>query len=272
MEQASESERVKLSHQIVKDYGVVVESDARAAQLFGLAGLPNRMRFEDLLKIWMDKYPDTETTWFDSCCEQIMRGAGRGFPVIRQTPMRKVGGDSDFTPVLSRIRQVPFAGSVQFDLYWYNLSDLRAVPVTSKMIPMRNFFFKNLGKIDPQSLKLMDLEGELEQRGLNRIPIFNGEDHPMYIIHRSMIETFALAQMWAGNSGDLSLADLLADQEKKQMFESTFVVVKRQATLAEAKSAMLARPGCSDVFVTAGGSRNEPVQGWLANVDITRSS
>ena len=67
------------------------------------------------------------------------------------------------------------------------------------------------------------------------------------------------------------LADLLADQETKQMFENTFVVVKRQSSLAEAKSAMLTRPGCSDVFVTAGGGRNEPVQGWLTNVDIARS-
>jgi hypothetical protein len=58
----------------------------------------------------------------------------------------------------------------------------------------------------------------------------------------------------------------------KSMFENTFVVVKRQATLAEAKSAMVARPGCSDVFVTAGGNLNESVQGWLTNVDIARSA
>jgi hypothetical protein len=35
---------------------------------------------------------------------------------------------------------------------------------------------------------------------------------------------------------------------------------------------MLTKPGCSDVFITAGGSRTEPVQGWLTNVDIARSS
>ena len=179
MEQASESERVKLSHQIVRDYGVVVESDARTAGLFGRAGFPSRMKFEALLRTWKGKSPDAEATWFDSCCEQIMRGAGRGFPVIQWTPMREVGGDSDFTPVLSRIRRVPFAGSVQFDIYFYNLSDPRAVPVTSKMIPTGDFFFKNLGEIDPQSLKLKDLVGELDVRALNRIPIFSGEGHPV---------------------------------------------------------------------------------------------
>jgi hypothetical protein len=276
MEQTSESERIMLSHQIVRDYAVVVESDARAAQLFGLAGFPSRMKFEALLKTWKGKYPDAEATWFDSCCEQIMTGAGRGFPVIRWTPIREVGGDADFTLVLSRVRRVPFRGSVQFDLYFYNLSDPRAVPVTSRMIPTGDFFYKNLGQIDPPSLKLKDLVEELTLRTLNRIPIFNGEGHPLYIVHRSMIEQFIVKQVFSAaggrNPGDLTLADLLADQEMREIFENTFVVVKRQATLAEAKSAMLARPRCSDVFVTAGGGRNEPVQGWLTNVDLARSS
>jgi hypothetical protein len=204
-----------------------------------------------------------------------MMGAGRGFPVIRWTPMKEVGGNAEFTPVLSRIRRVPFSRSVQFDLYFYNLSDPRAVSVTSRMIKKADFFFKNLGEVEPQSFKLKDLVEELDSRALNRVPIFNGEGHPMYIIHRSMIDKFIVKQVWSatGKSPDgLMLADLLADQEMRQMFENTFVVVKSQANLAEAKSAMLTRPSCSDVFVTAEGGRNEPVLGWLTNVDIARSS
>jgi hypothetical protein len=129
--------------------GLVVESDARAAQLFGQAGFPSRMKFEALLKTWKGTYPDAEPTWLDSCCEQMMMGARRGFPIIRWTPMREVGGDADFTPVLSRVRRVPFGGTVQVDLYFYNLSDPRAVPVTSRMIPIGDFFYKKLGDIDP---------------------------------------------------------------------------------------------------------------------------
>jgi hypothetical protein len=276
IEQAPESERVKLAHQIVKDYAVVVDSDARAAQLFGRAGFPSRMKFETVLTIWKDRYPDADATWFDSCCEQVMAGARRGFPVIRWTPIREIGGDSDFTPVLSRIRRVPFGGSVQFDIYFYNLSDPRAMPVTSRMIPAGDFFYKNLSEVDPQSLKLKDLVEELDLQRLNRIPILNGQGHPLYIVHRSMIDKFivkrVLSSMGDKNPNDLTLADLLADQEMKEIFENTFVIVKRQASLAETKSAMLTKPGCSDVFITAGGSRTEPVQGWLTNVDIARSS
>ena len=55
MEQASEAERVALSHQLVKNFGVIVDSDSRAAPLFGLAGFSNRMRLDALLKTWKTK-------------------------------------------------------------------------------------------------------------------------------------------------------------------------------------------------------------------------
>jgi hypothetical protein len=276
MSQASEAERVGLAQQIVQDYGIVAESDPRASQLFGQGSFQSRMKLEDLLKLWKDKNPNAEATWFESCCEQIMMGAARGFPVIRWTSLREANGNSEYTPVVSRIKARPYAGTVLFDIYFYNLSDPRAIPVTSKMIPIGAFFYKQIGKIDPVALKLTDLISELELRQLNRLPILSNESHPMYIVHRSMIDKFmiksAIAPGGAANFLNLTLADLLADPEMKAMFETTFVVVKRQATLAEAQSAMLTRPACSDVFITAGGSLKEPVQGWLTNVDMARNA
>jgi hypothetical protein len=64
----------------------------------------------------------------------------------------------------------------------------------------------------------------------------------------------------------------LADAKMRGLFERGFVVVKRQSTLADAKAAMIAREGCSDVFVTSGGTSQESVQGFLTNVEIARSS
>src|SRR5687768_2666409 len=108
--------------------------------------------------------------------------------------------------------------------------------------------------------------GELTKLGLNRVPIVSSEGHPLYIVHRSMIERFIVNHALFGtegkNPGDLTLADLLADPAMKGIFETTFAVVNRRATLAEAKSAMLGTPGCLDVFATAGGSLNEPLLGW----------
>jgi predicted transcriptional regulator len=169
---------------------------------------------------------------------------------------------------------MPYAGTVQFDLYFYNLSDPRAVPITSKMIPIKDFFHKKLGQIDPQTLKLTDLITELQSRQLNRLPILSSEGQPMYIVHRSMIDQFIVKHVLAGgaaSAGNLTLAQLLADPEMKNIFENTFVAVKRQGTLADAMSAMVTKPNCNDVCVTAGGNLNEPVLGWLTNVDIARS-
>jgi hypothetical protein len=69
----------------------------------------------------------------------------------------------------------------------------------------------------------------------------------------------------------LTLANLLDDPGMKSTFEKTYVVVGRQSTLAQAKAAMVAREGCSDVFVTNSGAPAEPVLGLLTNVDIART-
>lgn len=123
IDQARETERLNISRQIITDHALVVRSDARAAQLFGKQGLPTTTKFRELLTTWKDKYPDAETTWVDSCCEQIMVCARRGFPVICWAAMREIGGDCCFTPVVTRVQRLPFAGTVQFDVHFFNLSD-----------------------------------------------------------------------------------------------------------------------------------------------------
>lgn len=269
------TDKLKAAHQIIKEYGTIVKSDARAAQLFGLTSLPEKIKFCDLLDRWKEKFPTVDATWFDSCCEQIKVGARRGFPVVRQSPLKEVTGESEYTPVLSRVKRNPFGGSVQFDLYFYNLSDPKAVLARSRMIPKGNFFFKDLGHLSPGSIRLRDLVSELTQKQLNRVPVLDGDSRPLYIVHRSMIDKFVAGNYWrlsGTSSPDFTLADLLAEPEMKDIFETTFVAVSEQASLAEAKCAMIARPGCSDVFVTENGKRDEPVLGWLTNVDMARSS
>lgn len=276
LEKAGEAESVELAHQIVKDYAVIVESNAQTLDIFGRVKFPDNMKFETLLNGWQQKYPNEDAAWFGSCCEQIMAGAKRNFPVIRWTPIKKVNSNNEeFIPVLNRIRQVPSAETVHFYIYLYNLSDPRAITIADKMIKTENFFYKKVGAVEPQQINLRSLVTEMNTRGLNRLPIFNDEGHPMFIVHRSMIDRFFANQFMSSeniNPADLTLNDLLSDEEMKDVFQNTFVVIKRQASLAEARDAMLAKSGCSDVFITKTGARNESVQGWLTNVDITRNS
>lgn len=269
------TERKKALNEIVKEHSVVVKSDGRCAQLFGLANLADKTKFKELLKVWQERNHGVEATWFDSCCEQMRIGARREFPVIWQSSLKGESGDAGYTPVLSRVKYVPFGATMQFDFYFCNLSDPQAVLATSRMMPPEKFFYKNLGKSAPESIKLKDLVGELSKSGLNRIPVLSGEGHPLYIVHRSMIDKFVAENVFGKSNASpdsFTLADLLAEPDMKEIFKNTFVVVSKQCTLAEAKTAMLTRPSCSDVFVSENGNQDEEVMGWLTNVDIDRSN
>lgn len=273
---ASVSESLSMARQIVSEFAVVVASDPRAAQMLGLARLKETGKFSELLKLWSEQYPCEDASWFDSCCEQIVVGARAEFPVIRLTPLREVGGDKKFTPVLNRVKRISQVSKkvVQFDLYFLNLSDPRAVRVEDNMLKMGDFFYKDLGEEKPEAIKLVDLRSELNKSKLNRIPVLDG-GRAVYIVHRSMLDRF-LADNLLDNPDvsrdSFTLADLLAAPSMKETFENTFVVVGPRSNLSEVNSAMNARPGCSDAFVTANGRRDESVVGWLTNVDIARST
>jgi hypothetical protein len=269
IEQANADEKQRLSLEILAEHGVIVESSPLTPQLFGMAYFQSRLRFKDLLQMWKNKYPDAEPQWFTSCCEQFREGVSRGRPLIREAHLKEVDGEREYTPVLSRIRRIPLLRVIELDIYFYYLADPRGVSVTSIMIPNGNFFTKNLGQLRMDTIKLDKLIEEIESLGKNRVPLLNGDGCPLYIVHRSMIDQFIAKQAMKGQTvTELTLDDLLGDDAMKRMFETTFIVVSERASLAEAKSAMLSVRDCRDVFVTAGGTRDEPLLGWITNVRL----
>jgi hypothetical protein len=270
IEAAAEADLFSITRQIVCEYAVVAQSDARAAQLFGKQSLPPQVKFRQLLDYWTDKYPAGDQRWFDSCCEQIMVCVRRGLPVICRVPMRELAGDSSYTPTVTRVKRLPSSGTVQFDLYFFNLSDPRAISVTSRMIPVADLFYKRESDMD--TLRLMELIQELEMTGRNRVPILASNGGPLFVVHRSMIEQFIVPKLLRKEEvGTLTLKHLLDEPKFKSTFEKSFVVVSNRSTLADAKAAMVAREACSDVFVTDTGVSANPVIGLLTNVEITRN-
>jgi hypothetical protein len=269
---APEQDRVAKAREIVTDFGVVVEGGERTAELFGLANLSPRHAFKDMLRTWAEKAHGAEPLWFYSCCEQIAAGALRQFPVIRPATLREANGDVEFTPALSRTRRLPFAKVMQFDIYFYNLADPRAVPVTSRMLPVEDVYFKNIGATGPSGVMLGGLLDELKTKGKSRVPLVDEEMRPLFIVHRSVVDQFMLERARAGATSqalnDLTLADLLAEPGMKEMFETTFAVVGEQSTLADVRKEMANSREVRDVFVTSGGGRDEPIKGWLTNVDL----
>jgi hypothetical protein len=62
IEGVSHDERLRLSHEVVTEHAVIIKSDDRAPQLFGLASLPAKFPFAELRRIWQERFPTVDPT------------------------------------------------------------------------------------------------------------------------------------------------------------------------------------------------------------------
>jgi hypothetical protein len=275
IKEAEESERKTRTIKLARELGIVADSSPDAFRLlFNTANLGKRYPIKDLIRHWKEMHPNLEPGWFVSCCEQIVNGWLRRFPLIRPESVQQEGGDEAFVPVLSRVMQIPSDRIANFDFYFYDLSDPRATPATTRMIHKDHVSSIRIGKTRPEEINLRWLIRDLKNKGINRLPILNDDDWPLYVIHRSMFERFFSDRYLSGDESSpetLTLADLLGDELMKRFVESTFVIVSQAATLEEAKKKMNSVPDCRDVFVTPTGGKDEPIIGWLTNVRMSRS-
>jgi hypothetical protein len=151
---------------------------------------------------------------------------------------------------------------------------LGSIKVTEKMIPLTNAF---VTKDDPTSVKLLEVLKGMEASGKgDRLPVLTSDQKPRYVIHRSTIDRFIAKSATAGKTKEelenLTLADLLADTDLKDMLQTTVAVVPQNATLADAKRAMERLNWCQDVMITPAGSITEPASGWITNGIIRDNS
>jgi hypothetical protein len=151
---------------------------------------------------------------------------------------------------------------------------LRSIKVTEKMIPRSDAFIVTR---EPADMKLLEtLDGLNKQQKGNRVPIFTAQGQPRYVVHRSTIDRFIAKRATAGATTDelksLTMADILKDPEFAQNLQSTFAVISKSGTLADAKKAMESLKWCQDVFVTEAGTPAETVLGWVTNGIIEQNS
>src|SRR5207249_1769896 len=104
-----------------------------------------------------------------------------------------------------------------------------------------------------------------------RAPIFDQKQVIKALMHQSLFYRYLNEIRKDGQDpATKTLKDLLADPLLKDM-ATKLAFCGVDATLAAAKQAMEKTPQCQDVFVTASGQPDEPVVGWLTNVDITKN-
>ncbi|HEX6288876.1 MAG TPA: hypothetical protein VFZ66_06775 [Herpetosiphonaceae bacterium] len=150
---------------------------------------------------------------------------------------------------------------------------LMSIPVRDKMIGKADMHVEAITAANPANqIILIEMLSRLiqAQKG-NRIPILDENGCPEYVVHRSFIERFITNKSLSGGAqplNTLTLQDLLDDRDVGEKLKTSFALIRADGTLADAKDAMGKTPNCQDVFVTAGGTRHEPVVGWITNVII----
>jgi hypothetical protein len=153
------------------------------------------------------------------------------------------------------------------------LEKLRSVPVTTAMIPVAQADKRQLKAGETaEGLLLKDLVDQMAKAKRNRLPVLDEKGKAVYVIHLSSVTDFIAEKSLAGTKPDdvakLTIADLKT--ARTDLFDRirAWVCVPRDGTLADAKTAMEGLPNCSDVFVTESGRTDEPVIGWVTNVEI----
>jgi hypothetical protein len=153
------------------------------------------------------------------------------------------------------------------------MEKLKEIKVKDKMIRREDMSVIAKPDNDIPQIKLTDILNTISSASKGvRLPILNDKDNPVYMIHRSVVDQYLAAQALSkpppADLSALTLNDFLADKTLKDMVEKSFTAIKEDATMAEAKNAMDRTPNCQDVFVTKGGTIQEPVIGWITNVII----
>jgi len=111
------------------------------------------------------------------------------------------------------------------------------------------------------------------QKVYERLPVLLSSSAPYMVLHRSTLNDFLLQKKKAEKdkeSKDYKLTDLFA--EKPWLPDKSFVTVGPSATAAQARAEMDKIKDCSDVFVTADGTRQGAVSRWITNVDLLEAA
>ncbi|MDB5550234.1 MAG: hypothetical protein JWL86_218, partial [Rhizobium sp.] len=117
---------------------------------------------------------------------------------------------------------------------------------------------------------------ELLDKGFTRVIVFSESDAVKYVVRDATFNKFIADSALGAAPVDpatTTLATFLAAKlgDKDYKFAVTrFAVVKADATLKDARDAMVAVADARDTFVTKTGKMEEPVEGWLTNTDIMK--
>jgi predicted transcriptional regulator len=126
------------------------------------------------------------------------------------------------------------------------------------MIPVAQMYLKDAAQVPLDQVVLMELVKDMTKQEVTRLPILD-DRRPLSIVHKATINEFMVQSIGTRKVEELTLQDILNEHSP---LDESYAEVSTNATIAEAKNAMGAKPGCQDVHVMKDGL----VVGWLPNV------
>ena len=151
----------------------------------------------------------------------------------------------------------------------------------AETLPVKNLMLKEptvtccrmtSGK-NEDDVTIQELYDILTNKTVTRIPILDENNAVRYIIHSSILYKFIAEQSIAAgvtpvDISSLTLRDFLNTSGIPGLVQHSLAFVPESATLGDAKKMLDTVTNCRDVFITATGSPDEPMIGWLSNIEI----
>jgi hypothetical protein len=107
-----------------------------------------------------------------------------------------------------------------------------------------------------------------------RLPILDAQGRGKYVLHRSTVDAFVapIKRPPDVDESTLTLKSLLEDPKVKDYILNSFLPLRPDATLADAKDLLDKNPQCLDILVTQDGTKNGAVVGWITNVMVLNAA
>jgi len=149
------------------------------------------------------------------------------------------------------------------------------LPVDSCMLSIENITYASLDNsaTPTKNISIQQL-ADMLKGVVTRIPLLDSRKIVKYVIHQSLLYKFIAQKTIDGNKSidlkSLTLEDFLKFNQNERMVSRTLAFVSKDATLGIAKELMEQTKDCQDIFITEHGSSEEPMLGWLTNIEISR--
>lgn len=112
---------IQNAHEIIQSECLISVADQYCEQLFGVPSFERGTSLKDLVAMWREACPNSQSQWVEALCSQILAGVRWKFPAPVWKLLQSPSGVW-CAPILNRVRKMPSQQCMQFDIYFYKFN------------------------------------------------------------------------------------------------------------------------------------------------------